>query len=380
MARRIVAGLGVMLCLGLLGLWWLNIGAGVPRAAAQVAPSEIPVTAGVVTAQDVPQYLEGIGTVQAFNMVTVKTQVDGAIVKVAFTEGQEVRKGDPLFQIDPRPYEAALALAMATKEKDAAQLATAQADLVRYGRLVGPGFQTRQSFEDQQGLVAQLQAAVKGDEAQIDTARVNLGYTNMTSPIDGRLGARLVDLGNLVRATDNTPLVSITQIKPIFVSFTLPQDDLDQIRQQQTQAPLKVTALASDGKTVLGDGRLTLIDNMIDQATGTIHLKASFPNQDERLWPGEFVNLRVVLKMRRDVATVPSQTVQDGPDGHFAYVIGQDDTVERRAVEVAAVQDGVAVVSKGLAPGDRVVVDGQYRLTDGAHVRLLPPKSAGSAS
>jgi len=380
MARRIVAGLGVMLCLGLLGLWWLNIGAGVPRAAAQVAPSEIPVTAGVVTAQDVPQYLEGIGTVQAFNMVTVKTQVDGAIVKVAFTEGQEVRKGDPLFQIDPRPYEAALALAMATKEKDAAQLATAQADLVRYGRLVGPGFQTRQSFEDQQGLVAQLQAAVKGDEAQIDTARVNLGYTNMTSPIDGRLGARLVDLGNLVRATDNTPLVSITQIKPIFVSFTLPQDDLDQIRQQQTQAPLKVTALASDGKTVLGEGRLTLIDNMIDQATGTIHLKASFPNQDERLWPGEFVNLRVVLKMRRDVATVPSQTVQDGPDGHFAYVIGQDDTVERRAVEVAAVQDGVAVVSKGLAPGDRVVVDGQYRLTDGAHVRLLPPKSAGSAS
>ena len=380
MARRIVAGLGVMLCLGLLGLWWLNIGAGVPRAAAQVAPSEIPVTAGVVTAQDVPQYLEGIGTVQAFNMVTVKTQVDGAIVKVAFTEGQEVRKGDPLFQIDPRPYEAALALAMATKEKDAAQLATAQADLVRYGRLVGPGFQTRQSFEDQQGLVAQLQAAVKGDEAQIDTARVNLGYTNMTSPIDGRLGARLVDLGNLVRATDNTPLVSITQIKPIFVSFTLPQDDLDQIRQQQTQAPLKVTALASDGKTVLGEGRLTLIDNMIDQATGTIHLKASFPNQDERLWPGEFVNLRVVLKMRREVATVPSQTVQDGPDGHFAYVIGQDDTVERRAVEVAAVQDGVAVVSKGLAPGDRVVVDGQYRLTDGAHVRLLPPKSAGSAS
>ena len=380
MARRIVAGLGVMLCLGLLGLWWLNIGAGVPRAAAQVAPSEIPVTAGVVTAQDVPQYLEGIGTVQAFNMVTIKTQVDGAIVKVAFTEGQEVHKGDPLFQIDPRPYEAALALAMATKEKDAAQLATAQADLVRYGRLVGPGFQTRQSFEDQQGLVAQLQAAVKGDEAQIDTARVNLGYTNMTSPIDGRLGARLVDLGNLVRATDNTPLVSITQIKPIFVSFTLPQDDLDQIRQQQTQAPLKVTALASDGKTVLGEGRLTLIDNMIDQATGTIHLKASFPNQDERLWPGEFVNLRVVLKMRRDVATVPSQTVQDGPDGHFAYVIGQDDTVERRAVEVAAVQDGVAVVSKGLAPGDRVVVDGQYRLTDGAHVRLLPPKSAGSAS
>ncbi len=380
MARRFFAGLGVMLCLALLAGWWLGPGSTLPRATAQIASPEVPVTAGVVTAQDVPQYLEGIGTVQAFNTVTVKTQVDGAIVRVAFTEGQEVRKGDLLFQIDPRPYEAALALAMATKEKDDAQLATAQADLVRYGRLVGPGFQTRQSYEQQQGLVAQLQASIKGDEAQIDTARVNLGYTNISSPIDGRLGARLVDIGNLVRATDNTPLVSITQIKPIFVSFTLPQDDLDQIRQQQQKAPLAVTALASNGETVLGEGRLSLIDNMIDQATGTIHLKASFANQDERLWPGEFVNLRLVLRMRREVATVPSQTVQDGPDGHFAYVIGQNDTVERRPVEIAAVQNGLTVVSKGLAPGEHVVVEGQYGLTNGARVRLLPPKPAGSAS
>jgi membrane fusion protein, multidrug efflux system len=378
-AGRIFAGLGVLLSLALLVLWRLDLGSTLPSASAQVGPPEIPVTAGVVTAQDVPQFLEGIGTVQAFNTVTVKTQVDGAIVKVAFVEGQEVRQNDLLIQIDPRPYEAALALAMATKEKDSAQLATAQADLVRYGRLVGPGFQTRQSFEDQQGLVAQLQAAVKGDEAQIDTARVNLGYTAIRSPIDGRLGARLVDIGNLVRATDNTPLVSITQIKPIFVSFTLPQDDLDQIRQQQQKSPLEVTALASNNETVLGDGKLTLIDNMIDQATGTIHLKASFANQDERLWPGEFVNLRVVLRMRREVATVPSQTVQDGPDGHYAFVIGNDDTVERRPVEIAAVQNGLTVVSKGLAPGEHVVVEGQYRLTDGARVRLLPPKAAGSA-
>ncbi|MGA3397801.1 MAG: efflux RND transporter periplasmic adaptor subunit [Acetobacteraceae bacterium] len=380
MAKRIFAGLCAVLCLASLALWRLDLGSALPRAAAQVAPSEVPVTAGVVTAQDVPQYLQGIGTVQAFNTVTVKTQVDGAIVKVAFTEGQEVRQGDLLFQIDPRPYEAALAQAMAAREKDAAQLVTAQADLVRYGRLVGPGFQTRQSYEQQQGLVAQLQAAIKGDEAQIDTARVNLGYTNISAPIDGRLGARLVDSGNLVRATDNTPLVSITQIKPIFVSFTLPQDDLDQIRQQQQKAPLAVTALASDGETVLGAGKLTLIDNMIDQATGTIHLKASFANQDERLWPGEFVNLRVVLRVQHDVATVPSQTVQDGPDGHFAYVISQNDTVERRPVEIAAVQNGLAVVTRGLAPGEHVVVEGQYRLTNGARVRLLPPKAAGAAS
>jgi len=380
MAKRILAGLGVVLCLALLGLWWLDFGSGPPPAAAQIGPPEIPVTAGVVTAQDVPQFLQGIGTVQAFNTVTVKTRVDGAIVKVAFTEGQEVREGDQLFQIDPRPYQAALALALATKEKDEAQLATAQADLVRYGRLVGPGFQTRQSYEQQQGLVAQFQAAIKGDEAQIDTARVNLSYTDIRSPIDGRLGARLVDSGNLVRATDSIALVTIAQLKPIFVSFTLPQDDLDQIRQQQQKAPLDVTALASNGEMMLGEGKLSLIDNMIDQTTGTIHLKASFANQDERLWPGEFVNLRMILRMQREVATVPSQTVQDGPDGHYAYVIGPNDTVERRLVEIAAVQNGLTVVSKGLAPGERVVVEGQYRLTDGARVRLLPPKAAGSSS
>jgi multidrug efflux system membrane fusion protein len=378
MAKRVFAGLGVVLCLALVALWRFGLGSGLPAAKAQFAPPEVPVTAGVVTARDVPQFLQGIGTVQAYNTVTVKSQVDGAIVKVAFTEGQEVRKGELLFQIDPRPYEAALALAMATRDKDQAQLATAQADMVRYGRLVAPGFQTRQSFEDQQGLVAQLKAAVKGDEAQIDTARVNLGYTDISSPIDGRLGARLVDIGNLVRATDNTPLVSITQIRPIFVSFTLPQNELDQIRQQQQKAPLEVDALASDNQTSLGEGRLTLIDNMIDQATGTIHLKATFANQDERLWPGEFVNLRLMLRVRHDVATVPSQTVQDGPDGHYAYVISKDDTVERRAVEISAVQNGLTVVSKGLAPGEHVVVEGQYRLTDGARVRLLPPKPAGS--
>ena len=379
MAKRIFAGLGVLLCLGLLALWRLDVASGLPSARAQVAPPEVPVTAGVVTAQDVPQILRGIGTVQAFNTVTLRSQVDGAIVKVAFNEGQEVHKGDLLFQIDPRPYQAALALATAAKEKDEAQFATAQADLVRYSRLVGSGFQTRQSVDQQQGLVAQFQAAIKGDEAQIDTARLNLGHCDISAPIDGRLGARLVDIGNLVRAADNVSLVSITQTRPIFVSFTLPQTELDQIRQRQRTAPLDVVALASDGATRLAEGKLTLIDNMIDQTTGTIHLKAAFANQDERLWPGEFVNLRLVLRVRHGVATVPSQTVQDGPNGHFAYVIRQNDTVERRPVEIAAVQNGLTVVSKGLAPGERVVVEGQYRLTNGARVRLLPPKDAGSA-
>ncbi len=374
MARRWFGGIGLLLCLAAVAWWRLSLDAA-PAARAQAAPPEVPVTPGVVAVRDVPQYLSGIGTVQAFNTVTVKSQVDGVIVNVAFNEGQEVHKGDLLYQIDPRPYEAALALALATKEKDQAQLATAQTDLVRYGRLVGPGFQTRQSFDDQRGLVAQLTASIKGDEAQIDTARVNLGYTAIRSPIDGRLGARLVDIGNLVHATDNTALVTITQLKPIFVSFTMPQNDLDKIRQYQAKAPLDVIALAGDNKTQLGAGKLTLIDNMIAQSTGTIHLKATFPNLDERLWPGEFVNLRLVLRVRKGMPTVPAQTVQQGPDGDYAYVISKDDTVERRNVDIIAEQDGLAVIGKGLSPGEHVVVAGQYRLIDGARVRLLPAKA-----
>jgi multidrug efflux system membrane fusion protein len=380
MLKRAVGGAGLVVLLASVALWRLGLDAGLPSAKAQATLQAIPVTPGVVDTRDMPQFLQGIGTVQAFNAVTVKTRVDGPIVNVAFTEGQEVKQGAKLFQIDPRPYQAALEQAQAAQEKDAAQLETAKGDLVRYGRLVGPGFQTRQSFDDQRGLVAQLQAAVKGDQAQIDTAKLNLGYTDITSPIDGRLGARLVDVGNLVHAGDNTALVTISQIRPIFVSFTLPQDALDEIRHYQAQAPLDVVALSGDGKTQLGEGKLTLIDNAIDQTTGTIHLKAAFANQDERLWPGAFVNVRLVLRMRRGVPTVPSQTVQQGPNGDFAYVIGKNDMVERRSVEITAVQDGIAVVGKGLKPGEHVVVEGQYRLTDGARVKPRAPDAAGSAS
>jgi membrane fusion protein, multidrug efflux system len=318
--------------------------------------------------------------VQAYNMVSVKTRVDGQIVQVNFKEGQEVKQGDPLFQIDPRPYQAALEQAQAAKQKDEAQLAGAKLDLDRYSKLLGTGYQTRQSFDQQTALVAQLQAAIKGDQAAIDNALLNLGYSDIRSPIDGRTGARLVDKGNLVHASDNTALVTITELKPIFVSFTLPQDTLDEIRQQQQQAPLAVRAYSSDGNTLLAEGKLTLIDNSIDQTTGTIHLKARFDNLDERLWPGEFVSLRVILKTRPNVATVPAQTVQEGPEGNYAYIIKPDNTVDRRAVQVAAVQDGIAVITKGLTPGERVVVDGQYRLTQGARVRILPPRSSGAAS
>ncbi len=376
--RRAVGAAAVAVLFAAAAIWWSNFGGRAPPAAAQIAPPVVPVTAGTVVARDVPVLLHGIGTVQAYNTVTVKTRVDGQIVKVDFIEGQEVKEGDPLFQIDPRPYQAALEQAQATKLKDEAQLAGARLDLERYSKLLGTGYQTRQSYDQQTALVGQLQAAIKGDQAAIDNARLNLDYADIRSPIDGRLGARLVDKGNLVHTVDNTALVTITQLKPIFVSFTLPQDTLDEVREQQQKAPLAVRAYDSAGDKLLSVGKLTLIDNMIDQATGTIHLKAHFDNADERLWPGEFVNLQVVLKMRHQVPTVPAQTVQQGPDGDFAYVIKRDDTVERRGVEVAAIQDGLAVVSKGLSPGERVVVDGQFGLTQGARVKFLGPARPGA--
>jgi multidrug efflux system membrane fusion protein len=380
MMRRAIGAAVVLALAAIVVIWRLNVGTEVPVAAAQTATPGVPVTAGTVAAQDVPVFLNGIGTVQAYNMVAIKSRVDGQIVKVDFKEGQDIKTGDPLFQIDPRPFQAALEQAQAAKQKDEAQLAGAQLDLDRYEKLIGSGWQTRQSYDQQKATVGQLQASIKGDEAQINTAKLNLSYADIRSPIDGRLGARLVDKGNLVHANDNTPLVMITEIKPIFVSFTLPQDNFDDIRENHTKAPLAVYAYSGDGKKQLAEGKLTLIDNAIDQATGTIRLKARFDNENERLWPGEFVSLRVVLSTRQNVATVPSQTVQDGPDGHYAYVIKPDNTVERRAVEVASIQDGIAVVTKGLAAGERVVVDGQYRLTNGARVNPAAPSAPAATA
>jgi multidrug efflux system membrane fusion protein len=343
------------------------------------APQAVPVTAGTVAEADVPVVLDSIGTVQASNMVTVKSRVDGQIVASDFTEGQDVKTGTVLFQIDPRPYEAAVAQAMAAKEKDEAQLSSAQADLARSTQLVAQGYRSQQAYDQAKALVGQLQAAVKSDEAQIATAKLNLSYATIKAPIDGRLGARLVDAGNMVRASDGAGLVTIAQIRPIEVSFTVPQENQHKVREKQTREPLVVEAIGEDGKTLLSTGKLSLIDNTIDQATGTLRLKATFANKDERLWPGLFVNVRLIVNIRRKVPTVPAQTVQDGPTGPYAYVIKDDDTVERRDVEVAAVQDGIAVISKGLKPGEKIVVDGQYRLTQGSRVRITEPKTAGAA-
>jgi multidrug efflux system membrane fusion protein len=358
------------------------VGTLAPSAEAQSPPPSspgIPVTAGVVATADVPVFLNAIGTVQAFNMVTIKSRVDGQIVKIAFAEGQDVKAGDPLIQIDPRPFQAALDLALANQEKDQANLANAQRNLARDAALLKSNLAvSQQQYENDRATVATNQALVDGDKASVENARLNLGFADIRAPIDGRLGIRMVDAGNMVRATDSTGLVTISQLKPIFISFTVPQENLHKIHEKQAGGDLTVHAYGSDNKTALAEGKLTVIDNAIDQPTGTIRLKASFANTDERLWPGEFVNVRLILSVRKGAPTVPAQTVQDGPTGQYAYVIKEDGTVERRPVEVAAVQDGLAVIGKGLSPGDRVVVEGQYRLTNGVRVKV-EAKPAGAA-
>ena len=348
------------------------------RRAANPQAVAVPVTAGTVLQADVPVVLEALGTVQPSKMVTVKSRVDGQIVASDFTEGQNVKAGTTLFQIDPRPFEAALAEAVAAKEKDEAQLASAQDDLARSAQLARQGYKSQQTYDQDKSKVAQQQAAIKGDEAKIATAKLNLSYATIKAPIDGRLGARLVDPGNMVRASEAAGLVTLAQIRPIEVAFTVPQENQHKVREKQARGPLDVQAYGEDGKTLLSAGKLTLIDNQIDPATGTLKLKASFENADERLWPGLFVNVRLIVNTRRGVATVPAQTVQDGPNGPYAYVIKEDETVERRAVEIAAVQDGVAVISKGLTPGEKIVVEGQYRLTQGSRVRVAPAKPAAA--
>jgi multidrug efflux system membrane fusion protein len=376
---RAVSTIVVLVVLGALG-WGIYTYAGSTRAATPPAAGAppVPVTPGTAEARDMPVYVRGLGTVQAYNTVTVKTRVDGQIVKVDFTEGQEVKAGDPLFEIDPRPFQAALDQAKAAKEKDAAQLVSAQADLQRDAELVRPGYQTRQIYDQQKALVGQLQASLKADQAQIDAAQLNLAYATIRAPIDGRTGARLVDVGNIVHTTDNTGLVSLTQIKPIFVTFTVPQGDFERIRRSAQAGPVRVDAVSADDRHPLAQGKLTLIDNQIDAATGTIRLKASFDNGDETLWPGEFVNARLVVSVDKDAVTVPARAVQRGPNGDYLFAIKPDMTVEIRDVQVAQVEGDVAEISKGLAAGDRIVVDGQYRLNAGSRVILQTPTASAA--
>lgn len=353
-----------------------------PEVAAADAPAPpvqpgIPVTSGIVESSDVPEFLSGIGTVQAYNMDLIRTRVDGQITKVNFHEGQEVKAGDPLVQIDPRPYQAVYDQDVAKLETDQATLANAQVNYNRDAQIVNANLAvSRQQFDNDKTAVATGQGLVDNDKAAVEAAQVNLDYCDLHAPISGRLGVRLVDVGNIVHATDTTGLVTITQTKPIFVNFTLAQEYLHRIHEKQQQGELTVQAYGDDNAVVLSEGKLTVIDNSIDQTTGTIRLKAIFENTDERLWPGEFVNVRLILNTRKATPTVPQQTVQIGPNGNYAYVIKADNTVERRAVRVGAIQDGLAVIDDGLSPGEKVVVDGQYRLTEGAKVRATPMQGA----
>src|SRR5882724_662201 len=369
------------------GVVWLAVSrraASKAKAAAAVRAGQapVPVVAGKVGRKDVPIYLDGLGTAQAFNTVTVRARVDGQLQKVGFVEGQDVRAGDLLAQIDPEPFRTQVAQAVAKKGQDAAQLANAQIDFKREAALLEAKIDSQQVYDTAQALVNQLDAAVKADEAAIDSAQVQLNYTIINSPIDGRTGIRLVDQGNIVHATDTNGLVVITQLKPISVIFTLPEQTLGKIHKQMESGELSVLAVDRDNSTTLDTGKLSVVDNQIDTATGTIKLKAEFPNEHLRLWPGQFVNARLHLTTSKDAIVVPAQVIQRGPDGAFAFVIKEDGTnsmtAETRPVTVTQIEDGQALIEKGLDFDETVVVDGQYRLQDGTKVKPAPAgKSAG---
>ncbi len=353
----------------------------VAHAAAQTpAAPAVPVVASEVMRHDVPIYLRGVGTVIAYNTVVVRSQIQGQLTRIAFTEGQAVHAGDLLAEIDPRPFQAQLDQVTATRDRDRAQLVNAQANLKRYTDLGAKGWASQQLVDTQQAQVAQLQSAIKADEALIEAATVQLGYTKLTSPINGITGVRQIDIGNIIHPTDPNGLVVVTQIEPISVIFTLPETDLPRIQQQMARGPLTVLAYSQDDKIELDRGRLALLDNEILQATGTVRLKAEFPNTAHRLWPGELINVRLQLEVRHDGLTVPASAVQQGPQGAYAYVIGPDSTVTSRPVTVDQISGGEARIDKGLAAGEQVVVDGQYRLLPGSHVTLLHGKAAEDAA
>ena len=348
-------------------------------AASRSTPPAIAVDTAAVTHTDVPIYLSGLGTVQAFYTVTVTARVDGELQKVAFIEGQTVHKGDLLAQIDPRPNQAAYEQAIATKAKDAAQLANAKRDLERYTVLQPQDLASKQTVDTQRALVDQFTAQVQVDQAVIDNARTQLDYTRITSPINGRTGIRLVDPGNIVHAAATTGIVVVTQVQPISVIFTLPEEDLTAVNAALSAGPVNVTTVSRDGGTELDQGTLTLVDNEIDQTTGTAKLKATFSNAHNTLWPGQYVNARVLVRTERNALTLPTTAVQLGPNGPFTYVVKPDSTVEVRPLKIGDESGGLTVVHTGLALNERVVTSNQYRLQAGAHVRAAAAEAtAGS--
>ncbi len=381
---RIAAGVALLIVLA-IGIRLLDTRGkdGEKGAPQRAAGQAIRVTIAAARQQDVPIYRLGVGNVMPLASVTVHTRVDGELDRVAFVEGQDVKAGQVLAQLDPRPIQAQLAQAQAQEARDRAQLVNARTDLARYTELIAEDAATRQQLDTQKALVAQLEAAVQTDAAAVQYQRVQLAYTTISAPIAGRLGARLVDPGNIVHAADPNGLVVINQVDPVAVLFTLPEDTVQEILRAghgSARAPLQVVALTRETRQELARGELTLLNNQVDATTGTVQLKARFPNGGFALWPGQYVNVRLLLGHRPDVVTVPQQAVQRSQDGTFVYVVDAQQKAQLRPVRVSQEQDGISVIDSGLRAGERVVVDGQYKIKPGAAVMEAPARAAGSAA
>jgi multidrug efflux system membrane fusion protein len=343
------------------------------------APPPVGVVAAPVQSHDVPIYLRGVGTVIAYNNVLVRSQITGQLVKISFQQGQQVKKGDVLAVIDPRPYQAQLDQAIANRDRDQAHLENAKIDYNRYTDLAKQKSIAQQLADSQKAIVDQLVAIIKSDEAIIESARVNLGYTNLTSPIDGVTGIRQIDIGNIIHPTDVNGLVDVTQIEPISLIFTLPEAEFVPIQERLSQGTITVFVDSQGGKQI-DQGKLNLVDNQIIQTTGTIRLRAEFPNQKHLLWPGQLVNARLLLDTRHDGLTVPASVVQQGPQGPYAYVINPDSSVAIRPIKVAQISEGQALIDSGLQANEQVVTDGQYKLQPGTHVTILHGRAAEEAA
>jgi multidrug efflux system membrane fusion protein len=352
-------------------------GKGKKGAQQQAGTDPVPVRATVAQLRDVPVYLDGVGTARALNTVLVKPQVEGKLIAVSFTEGQDVPRGYLLAKIDPTTYQAQYDQQVATKAQHEAQLANAKLDLERYMRLAASNAINKQQVDTQRALVAQLEAQVRTDQALIDNARAILSYTDITAPIAGRTGIRQVDVGNIVRPSDTTGLVTITEIRPISVMFNLPQQNLPELNRGMAEGPLPVDAMGPDGRSVVDAGKVTVIDNQVDPTTGTVRLKGEFPNANLQLWPGQFVNVRLLIDTLRQVVVVPTSAVQRGPTGTFVFIIGEDSTVAMRRVTVSRQDDVRAVIADGLKAGERLVTSGFARLADKALVEVTSTEEVG---
>ncbi len=371
----IAAGVAVLACVALAGC-----SRGQKSAKANTPPPAVPVGVATVKQRDFPVYLTGLGSVLAFNTVSLKTRIDGQITEVNFQEGQDVKIGQLLIQIDPKPYDVALATAQANLQRDEAQLKYAQVQFERQKALYADGVIAKQDLDTQEASLGQYQGTIAADKAAIDSAKLNLFYTRITSPINGRIGLRMVDIGNYVQAASTTPMVIITQLHPIAIDFTLPEDQLQAVRQRMKEGTLTVDVYSRDDQTKLSAGKLLTIDNQIDQTTGTAKFKAVFENPDNNLWPNQFVNVHLLLETRKDAITMPVAAVQRGPQGTYTYVVDSNNTVQLRPIQLAMTQGNTAVIASGLQPGERVVTDGQEKLQAGSRVTPQAPAGQGTQS